>query len=122
MCECVCECVCVSVCVSLQPDFSNDPLTSDEAVNRWLRFYDMSSPLTCLSEFVSHDPVSKTPPHIIIIIGWCPHFRVVRHMNECAFISSPVYSLASQTFCLVLEHPSPEKRLAREKSMLNSVV
>lgn len=55
----------VIVCVTLlycllwlQPDFSKEPLMSDDAVNSWLRFYEMSSPLTCLSEFVSHDPVS----------------------------------------------------------------
>ena len=30
---------------------------SDNDVNKWLKFYDMSSPLTCLSEFVSHDLV-----------------------------------------------------------------
>jgi hypothetical protein len=40
----------------VMPDFSDEPLTSDDAVNKWLRFYDMSSPLTCLSEFISHDP------------------------------------------------------------------
>ena len=32
---------------------------SDDDVNKWLKFYDMSSPLTCLSEFVSHDPVRE---------------------------------------------------------------
>ena len=30
---------------------------SDAAVNSWLKFYNMSSPLTCLSEFISYDPV-----------------------------------------------------------------
>lgn len=50
----------MSECVSsLQPDFSKEPLTSDDDVSKWLKFYDMSSPLTCLSEFVSHDPVSR---------------------------------------------------------------
>jgi hypothetical protein len=40
----------------VMPDFSVTPLISDEDVNKWLRFYDTSSPLVCLSEFVSHDP------------------------------------------------------------------
>ena len=50
--------VCNSSLCWLQPDFSKEPLTSDDAVNKWLQFYEMSSPLICLSEFVSHDPVS----------------------------------------------------------------
>ena len=41
----------------VQPDFSETPLNTDEDVNNWLQFYDMSAPLVCLSEFVSHDPV-----------------------------------------------------------------
>lgn len=37
-------------------DFSSSPLTSDEAVNRWLHFYEMAAPLVCLPVFVSKDP------------------------------------------------------------------
>jgi len=41
-----------------QPDFSDKPLNTEEEINDWLTFHDMSAPLVCLSEFVSHDPVS----------------------------------------------------------------
>lgn len=39
----------------IMPDFSKIPLNSDDDVNIWLRFFDMSSPLTCLSLFHSED-------------------------------------------------------------------
>ena len=41
-----------------QPRFSKDPLESDEAVNRWLKFYEMNAPLVCVGVFESVDPVS----------------------------------------------------------------
>ena len=41
-----------------QPDFSPTPITTEEQVNEWLRFFDMSAPLVCCSIFISHDPVS----------------------------------------------------------------
>ncbi|KAM4700722.1 ester hydrolase C11orf54 homolog isoform 1-T2 [Discoglossus pictus] len=37
-------------------EFSACPLNTDEAVNRWLKFFDMKAPLICQSVFVSHDP------------------------------------------------------------------
>ncbi|XP_003385232.1 PREDICTED: ester hydrolase C11orf54 homolog [Amphimedon queenslandica] len=40
----------------IMPDFSQTPLTTNEGVNKWLQFYNMSSPLTCLSVFISCDP------------------------------------------------------------------
>ena len=48
-----------SLSLPWQPEFSVEPLTSDEAVNSWLRFYEVCAPLTCLSEFISHDPVRE---------------------------------------------------------------
>ncbi|CAG2187761.1 Ester hydrolase C11orf54,Ester hydrolase C11orf54 homolog [Mytilus edulis] len=39
-----------------KPDFSKTPLTSQEQVGKWLKFYEMDSPLVCLGELVSHDP------------------------------------------------------------------
>ncbi len=42
-----------------QPDFSETPLENDEQVNKWLRFYECHAPLTCLSVFISHDPVRR---------------------------------------------------------------
>ncbi|KAK7506077.1 hypothetical protein BaRGS_00002799 [Batillaria attramentaria] len=38
------------------PKFPNTPLDSDEAVNSWLRFYEMDAILVCVGELVSHDP------------------------------------------------------------------
>ena len=37
-------------------NFSQTPLTTDEEVNEWLCFYEMSGPLVCLGYLVSHDP------------------------------------------------------------------
>ena len=40
----------------VMPEFSKIPLESDKDVENWLKFYEMSSPLVCLSVMVSHDP------------------------------------------------------------------
>lgn len=40
----------------IMPDFSTKPLLSDDDVNNWLRFFEMDSPLVCLSVFHSLDP------------------------------------------------------------------
>ncbi|XP_075822898.1 ester hydrolase C11orf54 homolog isoform X2 [Microtus pennsylvanicus] len=37
-------------------EFSSCPLNSDEAVNKWLHFFEMTAPLVCLPVFVSKDP------------------------------------------------------------------
>ena len=47
-------------------DFSETPITTDEQVNEWLRFYECHAPLVNLSTFVSHDPVSVVV-YIILI-------------------------------------------------------
>ena len=39
----------------VMPPFSSVPLNSDEDVENWLNFYEMSAPLVCLSTFVSSD-------------------------------------------------------------------
>lgn len=41
----------------IMQDFSKEPLISDEDLNNWLRFFDMSGPLTAVGTFVSKDPV-----------------------------------------------------------------
>ncbi|TVY30246.1 Ester hydrolase-like protein [Lachnellula hyalina] len=40
----------------VMPDFSRTPLKSRDEVEKWLRYFDMSAPLVCLSVFHSHDP------------------------------------------------------------------
>jgi hypothetical protein len=40
----------------VMPDFSKIPLESRDAVDSWLRYFDMEAPLTCLSVFHSNDP------------------------------------------------------------------
>ena len=40
----------------VMPDFSETPLNTNEDVNNWLNFYNMDSPLICLSVFHSNDP------------------------------------------------------------------
>jgi len=38
-------------------DFSSTPINTDEEVNNWLKFYDMSAPLIAVGTLVSTDPV-----------------------------------------------------------------
>jgi hypothetical protein len=40
----------------IMPDFSKTALQSNEDVDNWLNFYNMKSPLICLSVFHSSDP------------------------------------------------------------------
>lgn len=40
----------------VMPEFSKSPLNSDNDVENWLKFYEMTSPLVCLSVLVSNDP------------------------------------------------------------------
>lgn len=40
----------------IMPDYSKTPLYTDEDVNNWLKFFNMSAPLICVGTFISHDP------------------------------------------------------------------
>jgi len=42
----------------VMPDFSGPPLETEEQLNNWLKFYNMSTPLIALGTLVSSDPVS----------------------------------------------------------------
>lgn len=42
--------------IHVMPRFSETPLKTDEDVNNWLKFYEMSAPLVCVGVFESHDP------------------------------------------------------------------
>ena len=42
----------------IMPDFSKKPINTDEEVNEWLHFYNMSAPLIAVGTLVSSDPVS----------------------------------------------------------------
>ncbi|CAH1802358.1 unnamed protein product [Owenia fusiformis] len=42
--------------IHIMNDFLTTPLDSDEKVEKWLNFYEMSSPLVCLGYLISHDP------------------------------------------------------------------
>jgi len=42
--------------IHVMPDFSPCPIDTDEEVNKWLKFYEMSAPFTVLSVFVANDP------------------------------------------------------------------
>lgn len=39
------------------PEFSEKPIESDEGVNEWLKFFNMSSPLIAVGTLVTADPV-----------------------------------------------------------------
>ena len=48
-----------------QPDFAEEPLLSEAEVSQWLKYFFVDAPLTCLSVFVTTDPVRAaraTPP------------------------------------------------------------
>ncbi|KAH7639544.1 hypothetical protein DERF_005400 [Dermatophagoides farinae] len=40
----------------IMPDFAKEPLKSTEAVDNWLRYFDMDPPLICLTTLHSNDP------------------------------------------------------------------
>lgn len=42
----------------IMPEFSTEPINTDEEVEKWLHFYNMSAPLTAVGTLVSADPVS----------------------------------------------------------------
>jgi hypothetical protein len=42
--------------IHVMPDFSPEPLSKREEVDKWLKYYDMDPPLVCLTVFHSHDP------------------------------------------------------------------
>ena len=37
------------------PDFSSNPIYSEEELNKWLNFYEMSAPLVALGTLMSSD-------------------------------------------------------------------
>lgn len=39
------------------PDFSKTPITSDEDVNKWLKFYEMKAPLVAVGTLVTSEYV-----------------------------------------------------------------
>lgn len=41
----------------IMPDFSKTPLNSEEDLNNWLKFYNMSAPLVAVGAFVTRDYV-----------------------------------------------------------------
>lgn len=43
----------------VMPDFSKIPIDTDEKLNQWLKFYNMSAPLSAVGTIVSKDPVSN---------------------------------------------------------------
>ncbi len=43
--------------IHVMPEYSKTPLKSDDDVEKWLNFYEMDAPFTCLSVFLSRDPV-----------------------------------------------------------------
>lgn len=42
----------------VMPDFSKTPIHTDEEVDKWLKFYEMTAPLIAVGTFVSGDFVS----------------------------------------------------------------
>jgi hypothetical protein len=40
----------------VMPDFSEKPIATPKEVNNWLKFFEMNSPLICLSVFITTDP------------------------------------------------------------------
>ena len=42
----------------VMPDFSKTPINTEEELNNWLNFFNMSAPLIAVGTLVSADPVS----------------------------------------------------------------
>jgi hypothetical protein len=42
----------------VMPEFSVSPINTDEGVEKWLRFYNMSAPLIAVGTLASADPVN----------------------------------------------------------------
>lgn len=42
----------------IMPEFSVTPINTDEEVEKWLHFYNMSAPLIAVGTLASADPVS----------------------------------------------------------------
>lgn len=40
-------------------DFSKTPIDTDEKLENWLKYYNMTAPLSTVGTFVSKDPVSS---------------------------------------------------------------
>jgi len=56
--------------IHIMPDFSPCPLNTDKEVENWLKFYEVSAPLTVLSTMVVNDPgLDLRPEHSH---GWGP--------------------------------------------------
>jgi hypothetical protein len=48
-------------------DFSTTPINTDDEVNEWLKFYDMSAPLIAVGTLVSSDPVRFMLDYIFLL-------------------------------------------------------
>lgn len=42
----------------VMPDFSKTPINTDEEVNNWLKFYNMSAPLIAVGTLATHEDVN----------------------------------------------------------------
>ena len=47
--------------VHVMPDFCATPIQSDDDLNKWLHFYEVSAPMVCCTSFISTDPVRPPP-------------------------------------------------------------
>ena len=41
----------------VMPDFSNREISSEDDLNKWLKFYEMNTPLIAVGTLVNNDPV-----------------------------------------------------------------
>jgi len=64
----------------MQPGYSEVPLTSGRMVDEWLKFFNMSAPLTCVGYLISHDPVT--------LWTWCRTNVALDWLNAFLFTDS----------------------------------
>lgn len=89
----------------VMPDFSKEPLDNAQMAT-WLRFFDMSSPLVCLSVFHSHDPgldLRMSHTHCFSTHGEGGHYHNDTTPNEVEYeayfnIAKVVYRIDRPSF------------------------
>ena len=97
----------------VMPDFSLLPLKSDNDVNEWLKFYESSSPLICLSVLVSSDPgldLRIEHTHCFSYHGEGGHYHYDTTPNDVEY--EAFYAVAEEIYRI--DRPSQSHEIGRD--------
>jgi Domain of Unknown Function (DUF1907) len=81
-------------------DFSSTPINTDEEVNNWLKFYDMSAPLIAVGTLVSTDPVIYSTHKILFSLKF--KFNPIFRDLICAFNTSTASVITGKLDTIIL--------------------